>query len=108
MNIEGITEIENQVILWEILSGMRLSHLALDICITESTATGDKHRLMELYQTLVHLKAIELRSTVLCRVCDHVKSKESLLLTYFPSVDFVCYPVFIPWVYKMLLMDVRS
>ena len=102
LDIMGVTEVENQVMFWEVLSGMRLTHLALDACVTEPTTASDKQELIELYQKLINLTAIELHFTILCRACDHLKSKKSLLFAYFPSLEFCI----IPNIHPMALQDV--
>ena len=73
LHLVGIGVPKNQVQFWEVLSCMRLTHLALDLCVTE---TFD--------ETLI---AIELVSN--CISCYNVKVKveESILVTHFPSLE---------------------
>ena len=50
LNILGITRVENQVQLWKILSDIKLTHLAVDLCVLEPKEEDDQAKLVEQYQ----------------------------------------------------------
>ena len=89
LNLVTISKVENQVQFWEILSSMRLTHLALDICLMEpATTVDDRECLINLYQKFVKLTAIELNSALFCESYNSLKDKQALLLPYFSSLEF--------------------
>jgi len=93
LNILGITEMENQVQLWQILSDVKLTHLAVDFCVVEPIGKTDRNKLIELYQKFVSLKALEFCSTYhasisyYCGECDANRDK-GWLVTSFPILEF--------------------
>jgi len=67
-NLEGlnlmdipVAEVENHLQLWEILSGVKLTHLAIDLCILLPSVGGDelKEKLMSLYKKCDGIKALQ-------------------------------------------------
>ena len=88
LDLVTIDKVENQVQFWEILSIMRLTHLALDICLMEPATVDNRECLINLYQKFVELTAIELNSALFCEACNSLKDKHALLLPYFPSLEF--------------------
>ena len=93
LNLLGIpvSVVENQVQLWEILSDIRLTHLAVDVCVMEPVMANDRDKLIELYQKFVNLIALEFPVSIVigpCTTCDCAGDKGSLLLPYFPLLEF--------------------
>jgi len=88
LNLVTIGEVENQLQFWEILSSMTLTHLAFDICLMEPSAVDDQDKLIHLYQKFVKLTAMELNSALFCYACNAIKGKQTLMLPYFPSLEF--------------------
>jgi len=84
LNLIGITKVEDRVQFWEVLSGMKLTHLALDFCVMGPTTV----KLIEIYQNFVSLKAIELNSECSSDTCKSLGEIEPIFITYFPSIEF--------------------
>jgi len=79
----SVEEVENQMQLWEILSDMKLTHLAIGLCILLPCVEEDKIELKDLFQKCVYLQA--LRCFVSCNRCSSSSSANSSLsiLSYF-------------------------
>ena len=93
LNLLGIqvTEVENQMQLWKILSDMKLTHLSIELCITIPFQNDDtyKQNLIILYQKCSQLQALQLKRDKivrLCSKCEGYDDKNSLLLCHFPSL----------------------
>ena len=82
----GISKVENCMQLWEILSSMQLSHLAVEICVLNPfTDDALLQNLAQLFQKFLKLKALELSDGFCERCCDN---KVSFLLSNFPSLVY--------------------
>jgi len=83
-----VSNVENLVLLWKILSNMKLTHLALDICYLIPEASMEE-KLICLYQKCWTIRGIQLN------ICHHEKfaDKNELMLCYFPSLQY-CYILF--------------
>jgi len=86
LNLLGIpvTVVEDQTQLWEILSDMKLTHLAVELCVLLPSTTN-KQFLIRSFQKCVCLQALE--SRLLCSECklrfvDDIVS----VLAHFPSL----------------------
>ena len=93
LNILGITEIESQVQLWQILSYSKLTYLAIDLCVVKPLEVTDGDKLVELYQHFVTLKALEFYSTTIsnyCEECETIRNNDKTLplLSYFLYLEF--------------------
>lgn len=57
----AVTEVESHTQLWEILSNMKLTHLAIDLCILLPSVDDDKQKekLIDLYQKCKDIRALE-------------------------------------------------
>ena len=93
LNLERVqvTEVENHIQLWEILSNMKLTHLAIELCIIMPFENDDlyEQNLIRLYQKCSHLQALQLnrdRFVCVCPKCEDYDDKHSLLLSHFPSL----------------------
>ena len=93
LNLVGVqvTEVENHIQLWEILSNMKLTHLAIELCIIMPFENDDlsKQNLIRLYQKCSHLQALQLKRDKIVRVCpkcEDYDDKHSLLLSHFQSL----------------------
>ena len=100
INLCGIqvTEVENHIQLWEILSDMKLTHLALEPCNFMPVEDDDAYRqnLVKLYQKFSHLQAlclgsrldIKINPPVRCPNCAKLDNHHILLLSKFPSLAY--------------------
>ena len=91
LNLLGIkvTEVENHMQLWETLSSMKLTYLAIELCNIISVK-GDstyKQDLIGLYQKCSYLRALQLQSSV-CSSCDAATDQDILLISNFPSLTY--------------------
>ena len=101
LNLIGISEVEDKIQLWDVLSGMKLTHLALELCVTEPSTANEKIKMIEVYQKFVVLIAIELNNRF-CDTCKSLRDKESILVAHFPSLEFCV----IPDIHPMAIQDI--
>ncbi|XP_065882290.1 uncharacterized protein [Dysidea avara] len=86
-----VTEVENHLQLWEILSDMQLTHLALDLCLFVSFV--DKETLIHLYKKCTCLVALE-SSVPNCQQCWNIFTDNSVsLFSYFPMLTHCVFNV---------------
>ena len=90
-----VTEVENHIQLWEIISDMKLTHLAIEQCNVTPPENDDVYRqiLMKLYQKCSQLQELCLKSTssresVRCPNCAELDNHHILLLSNFPSLAY--------------------
>jgi len=84
LNLMGMSvkEVENQMELWEILSSMKLTHLAICLCILLPSVEENKIKLQDLFGKCVYLQALE--CFVSCYWCSSSFANKSLsILSYF-------------------------
>ena len=92
LNLSGISvSVDDKVQFWNILSSMRLTHLAVDIYVTEPSTADEKEKMIKLYQKLVTLIAIELNC--LDRNWDLLE-EWSILVDHIPFLES-CYIILI-------------
>ena len=70
--------------IWEILSDMRLTHLAVEFCVLKSEASN-KEELICLYQKCWTIRGLQCHD---CCDCDNYDTEESLMLSYFLSLNY--------------------
>ena len=90
LNILGIlcvAKAEDHILLWEILSDMKLTHLAVDFHILRSKA-ANKEKLICLLQKCSTMRGIECRLQLCQYYC--CGSLDTLMLSYFTSLHY-CY-----------------
>ena len=75
--------IEDQILLWKILGGMTLSHLALDFVMLKSQ-TANKEKLIRLYQKCWTITGIQSGNYY----SDEITTQDILILSYFPSLNY--------------------
>ena len=76
---------EDHILLWEILSDMKLTHLAVDFCILRPEA-ANKEKLICLLQKCSTVKGIECRyRRSYCYGCG---KSDTLMLSYFTSLHY--------------------
>ena len=82
---------ESQIQLWEILSDMKLTHLAVDFCAI-SPLSGDavlKKNLIFLFEKCLSLQALEYWCRAnFCRNCTKAPVENCSLLSHFPSLQY--------------------
>ena len=97
LNLLGIkvTEVENHMQLWEILSNMKLTHLAIDFCVMMPSENDDKYKqnLIGLYQKCCCLQAlllghIERAGMLNCPNCNGFTDSHIALLSHFPMLTY--------------------
>ena len=85
-----VTEVENQMQLWEILSNMKLTHLAIELCIVMPLESNGayKQKLTSLYEKFLLLKVIHLvhDKKFSCLNCKLHYHENAVLLSHFPSL----------------------
>ena len=74
---------EDQTQLWEILTGMKLTHLAVHLCVLSPTRK-DKRKLITLFQTYTKLREL-VCTTKFCVTCNNL-DRCLLMLSHFPSL----------------------
>jgi len=79
-----ISNVEGHILLWEILSDMKLTHLAMKFCILRYKAASKK-ALIRLYQKCFTIRGIQLND---CFCKGSSASKDALMLSYFPSLKY--------------------
>jgi len=87
LNLVGISaeDVENHTHLWEILSGMKLTHLAVEVCMLLPSVNKDKIKLIHSFKKCDSLQAVE--SLVCCRRCVSTISSNGLsMLSHFPNL----------------------
>jgi len=78
-----VKEVENQKQLWEILSDMTLTHLAVELCILLPRDKDGK--LKSLFQKCASLYALETAAEIHCGRCSEIFTNKSIsILTNFP------------------------
>ena len=87
LNILGIcvSNVENNVLLWEILKKMELTYLAVEFCLVKVKSVN-KERLICLYQECCTMRGIQ---SHLCG-CEGCTNEDTSVLSYFPSLIY-CY-----------------
>ena len=81
-----VSKVENQIKLWEILSGMKLTHLAMESCAIFPSTQTDKQNFIDSFQTCASLQAIETLSAPWCGACCSLCADNSLL-NLFPFLN---------------------
>ena len=90
LNLLGICveEVEDLTQLWEILSDMKLTHLALEYCVLPSGATN-KERFISLLKKFSSVRAIELKHDAGCYYYG-CNEEDTSILSCFPLLQY-CY-----------------
>jgi len=85
LNLCGIhaSKVEDKVLLWEILSNLRLTHLAVGFCLIRSEG-ANRNRLIFLCQNCWTLRAIQCNS---CNSCGDFTVKDAMVVSFFPSLN---------------------
>ena len=89
LNLLGIhmTDMKNHMQLWEILSDLKLTHLAIELC-NIIPFEGNDTNLTTLYRKFLQLKALHLVHDIhfSCLGCKSYDDKHAVLLSHFPSL----------------------
>jgi len=80
-----ISNVEGHILLWEILSDMKLTHLAMKFCVLRSHKAAITKALICLYQKCCTIKGIQLND---CFCKGSSANKDALMLSYFPSLNY--------------------
>jgi len=99
LNLLGIqmSQVEDKLQLWEILSNLKLTHLAMELCLL-GPSQGDGHdvykqTLISLFQKCINLQALHLEPSAgigmeYCPDCGDYNHRDVLLLCHFPSLTY--------------------
>ena len=83
----SVTELESQIKLWEILSSMKLTHLAVDYCIISPRV--NKEYLVSVFVNFFNLVALEYWHRIgFCDACSKAPVADCSLLSHFPSLQY--------------------
>ena len=95
-NLQGLSllyipvkDVESQIQLWEILSEMKLTYLAVDLCVLLPSIEEDKMELINLFQKCKSLQALEyaIENLETCDRCEAVFVNNSLsVLSHFHAL----------------------
>ena len=69
---------------WEILSGMKLTHLSMEYCLVTLADIDMQRKMVNLYATL---QAVEAGFSI-CEVCESLSSKDLICLSHFLSLQY--------------------
>ena len=78
--------VEDHILLWEIFSNMKLTHLAMEHCVLRSKA-ANKVKLISLYKQCLTIRGIQCGD---CCCGKYFTNKDMMMLSYFPSLNY-CY-----------------
>ena len=86
LNIDHIciSKVESHVLLWEILSDMKLTHLAMNFCVLRYKAAA----FVRLHQKCCTIRGIQLNHYCCCKGYSNSPSRDALMLSYFPSLYY--------------------
>jgi len=85
IGIVCVSNIEDRILLWKILSGMKLIHIAAEFCVFRSKA--DDTKLSDLFQKCWSIREIQLSN---CYNCKFSANEDVSILSCFPSLHY-CY-----------------
>ena len=80
-----LKNIENQIKLWDILSSMKLTQLAVELCTLKPLRKHDTSKLISRFQQCSSLQALETYS--FCMDCGYMDDERPFLLSHFPSLE---------------------
>jgi len=90
LNLLGISvsNVENQLQVWEILSDMHLTHLAIDLCMLKlDDAVKERVGCLFLHSSV--LQALEMHNNSLsCSECGKFVSEDLVQLSHFPKLSY--------------------
>ena len=84
LRLISLPEIESHIGLWQLLSGIRLTHLFIDVCVFFGKP-DERQQVIPLFQKCTSLQALEFDSFYsdhFCKVCPHCEVKWSLLSNF--------------------------
>ena len=109
-----VTEVENHIQLWEILSSLKLTHLVIGLCNMLPFEDGDtyKSNFIKLYQKCLSLQALHFKPCWCtregyCGSCKYFNDNQLFLLSYFPSLAY-CQLDRIPYAVSTVLQHVTT
>jgi len=81
-----VTQVDNQVKFWEILSDMKLTHLVVEGCVIQPWI-GNKEKLASLFKKFYSLRGLQIEATLFCKECT-VYRRQWSLLAHFPVLKY--------------------
>jgi len=101
----SVKNVENQISLWEILSGMKLTHLGVDLCVLLPSVEEHKVKLIGLFQKCKNLQVLE--SLKSCDRCESAFVTDGLsILSCFPILCHFKISLFFHHQYLTALQDI--
>jgi len=93
LNLLGIlvSQVEDQLQLWEILSNLKLTHLAMELCVLLPLQDEIRKQCLILFQKCVYLQALHLElaaETEYCPDCHDCVEQDVSLLGHFPLLTY--------------------
>jgi len=86
-----VSKVESQIKLWEILSNMKLIHLAIESCVMFPSTQDDKLNFVSLFQEYTSMLAIEALSAPWCGTCCSICVDNSLLSLFSSLNHYITY-----------------
>lgn len=81
-----LKNIQSQIKLWDILSSMKLTQLAVELCTLKPLRKRDTNKLISRFQQCLSLQALETYSDF-CMECGDIDDERPFLLAHFPSLE---------------------
>ena len=83
-----IKNIECQIKLWDILSSMKLTQLAMELCTLKPLVERNTDKLIHRFQKCSSLQALEAPADDFCLDCGNMEDGRPLLFAHFPSLTY--------------------
>lgn len=87
LNVQGMTnvEMEDHIKMWEIVSNMQLTHIAVDACTLWDT---DDKELMKIFRECSTIKAIDVEADMDCSGCEESGIVDWSILSNFSALEY--------------------
>ena len=86
-----VSKVESQIKLWEILSSMKLIHLAIESCAMFPSIQNNEQNFVRLFREYTSLQAIETLSAPWCRTCCSICVDNDLLNLFSSLNHYITY-----------------
>jgi len=83
----SLEDVECQIKLWDILSSMKLTQLAVELCILKPLVRNDTDKLISRFQKCSSVRGIETYGEF-CVECGDINDDRPFLLSHFPSLQY--------------------
>jgi len=86
LKLISVTQVDNQVKFWEILSSMKLTHLVVEGCVIQPWI-GNKEKLVGLFKKFYSLRGLQVEFAFYCKECA-IYTRQWSLLAHFPVLKY--------------------